>query len=92
MDKSIQKVLAIVVKPLDGSQVSGQIHGVIKENVFLASCNTMVAKKSQMGIHLMMELGALKEEEILSALQLIVRRQITIRFISIYILLFSSTL
>ena len=78
MEKPIQKVLAIVVKPLDGSLVSGEFHGVIKENVFLAPWKMMFAKKCQIAIHSVMELGALKEEEILSALLLIVRRQIVI--------------
>ena len=84
MDKSTPKVLATVVTPLDGSQVSGSTHGVMVENVFLA-LNTMVVKKSPIGIHSVMEHGALKEEEILSVPLSIVRKQTLIHFHIFYI-------
>ena len=87
MDKSTPKVLATVVKPLDGSQVSGSIHGVMKENVFLA-LNTMVVKKSPISIHSVMEHGASKEEEILSVPLSIVRKHTVVNFYIFYILLF----
>ena len=89
MDKSTPKVLATVVTPLDGSQVSGSTHGVMVENVFLA-LNTMAVKRSPMGIHSVMEHGASKEEEILSAPLSIVRKHTVIHFYIFYILLFKS--